>query len=69
MVAESVGVMASLAASSKKCGKIVFTGRVPAKSRLFRLKAAETARLYGKNAFFPANAEYCTAIGAALSRL
>jgi len=67
MIAESIGVMASLAASSKKCDKIVFTGRVPAKSRLFKLKAAETVKMYGKKAFFPANAEYCTAIGAALS--
>ena len=66
MVAESIGVAASLAAGKADCGEIVFTGRTVAMNGLFRQRLAETARMFGKKALFPPRAEYCTAIGAAL---
>ena len=67
LVGETIGVISALAAAKMKCGEIVFTGRPIALNSILRKKVSETVGLFGKKAFFPPKAEYCTAIGAALA--
>ena len=66
LVGESVGVSAAFAARTAGMQKIVFSGRVPAKNKFFRERAAAAAKLFGVASVFPKNGEYATAVGAAL---
>ncbi|MBI4361355.1 hypothetical protein HY572_06310 [Candidatus Micrarchaeota archaeon] len=65
LVAETIGTVASLAADKTGCNELVFTGRV-AKNKAVQERIEKTTKLYGKNAHFPENGEYATAIGAAI---
>ena len=67
MVGETIGVMGALAAKSCGLKEIVFTGRVVDENKLIGGKIASATKLFGIRAIFPADAKYCTAIGAALS--
>jgi len=64
-VAESIGVMAYLAAKSENTKTIIFTGRV-ANNTLVRKRISAALKIFNLKPVFPKNAEYCTAIGAAL---
>lgn len=65
MVAETIGVMACLASSKSNSNLVVFTGRV-AKNKLVKKRISAALKLFKVKGIFPANPEYCTAIGAAL---
>ena len=65
-VAETIGVMAYLATKSEKTKTIIFTGRV-ANNKLVRKRISVALKIFNLKAVFPKNAEYCTAIGAAIS--
>ncbi len=64
-VAESIAVMTYLAAKSENTKTIIFTGRV-ANNKLIRKRISSVLKLFNLKPVFPKNAEYCTAIGAAL---
>ncbi|MFH1240406.1 MAG: hypothetical protein V1672_04255 [Candidatus Diapherotrites archaeon] len=64
-VAESIGVMTYLAAKSENTKTIIFTGRV-ANNKLVRKRISVALKIFNLKPIFPKNAEYCTAIGAAL---
>ena len=67
MIAESIGVMAYFAAKAVSQEKqILVCGRV-AINDVIKNRIMETIRMFGGNASIPKNAEYCAAIGAALS--
>ena len=65
MVSETIGVMASLAASAVKTKTVVFTGKT-VQNEFIRKKISETCAIFGKKSVFPADGEYATAIGAAI---
>jgi type II pantothenate kinase len=65
MVAETGGVCACLAAEKNGFEKIVFVGRTSTFS-LIQKRLETTCQLFNKKAVFPTDAEYATAIGAAL---
>ena len=66
MVFESVGMLAVFAARSKNINDVILTGNL---ARLPQAKtiAATFSRLFGLNFSIPENAEFATAIGAALN--
>jgi type II pantothenate kinase len=67
MVSESVGVMAYFAAKSVgQEGRVLICGRVPVNA-IVRKRILYTVGMFGGKAAVPKNAEYCAAIGAALS--
>jgi len=67
MISESIGVMSYFAAKSEKLeNNILICGRVSV-NELIKSRILETIGLFGGKAKIPENAEYCTAIGAALS--
>lgn len=65
-VAESIAVMTYLAAKAENTKTIVFTGRV-ANNKLLRKRISAVLKIFNLKPVFPKNAEYCTAIGAALN--
>jgi type II pantothenate kinase len=67
MIAESIGVMTYFAAKTVGQEKqILVCGRV-AINDVIKNRIMETIRMFGGNASIPKNAEFCAAIGAALS--
>ncbi len=67
MVAESLGVMAYFASKTQNLeNEILICGRVIL-NKMIKERITETIRLFGGRAIIPKDAEYCGAIGAALS--
>ena len=67
LVSESIGVMSVFAAKSCNCKRILFTGRVVAKNKAIRERLNLVMKIFNSEMKVPKDAEYCTAIGAALS--
>ncbi|MDP2717352.1 MAG: hypothetical protein Q8P02_01265, partial [Candidatus Micrarchaeota archaeon] len=63
LVAETIGTVACHAADKTGCANLVFTGRV-AQAAIIQERINAVCRIHGKNAHFPENGEYATAIGA-----
>lgn len=66
LVFQTIGMMAVLAAKAEKDKDIVISGnliKVPQAAKTF----SELSKLYGVNFHMPKHAQYCTAIGAAIS--
>jgi len=67
MIGESIGVMSYFASKSvSQEGDILLCGRV-VMNGIVQERAVETIRMFGGEAMIPEKAEYCAAIGAALS--
>ncbi|HIH20731.1 TPA: hypothetical protein HA244_05675, partial [Candidatus Micrarchaeota archaeon] len=67
LVSESIGIMSVFAAKSCGCKRILFTGRVVAKNKTIRERLKLVMKIFNCEMKVPKDAEYCTAIGAALS--
>ena len=65
MVAETIGLVSSLAAGRTEEKKIVFTGRVST-NKLIQKYLSQVCDLFKLSPVFPPRAEYATALGAAL---
>ncbi len=68
MVAETIGMVACLAAQKTEEKNLIFTGRVSTK-RLMQKYLRQVCALFKLSPVFPAQAEYATALGAAIINL